>query len=591
MGLVNLCLFWLFLQDKSMLTDANITIYTTEGSTVNLTLKSIASVLSLRKDGKRYTYYDMPAEGVIIGQYGMILRPDILEFQIINVTANDTGFYSIGYLEVSLTSRLTITNTSCPSSQIKQVCAIVGSSPILTFIYKWPVYKSKFKVNSFSMYWIRRSERIVNVTIYTDIQIYNVTHEDEGFYRCVLQLRGSSTKLQVVNLRFINQTDKQTIVGQEGTKLDINCTSDTTQIITALKLESNGTIKAIGDNQTVSYSFIPDRTDHMTKYKCMDSAHSSIMIEVKLIIRYAPEVTIRYTNGTIECNGNGVPPIYGVYRLDQISKLGELVRSVNLNNETFILYTELFPYQRNGKYTCVVSNSIPDTNGKILQTLSTNVNYEGPPVFAKENRYVKIGKVGQSSVTMSFHVYSCPDVEEIFLEKLGRIRGQKRKIHKFVLKSTLLYNEFDNKDGIPGYDILIESDELYIDDLQPYCITVTNRLGASEYHFAITKKGQHISISMDDSNIIDDKEQSSDQKSQNSNDSDSESSQNVMVGNVGGEYENPYQTVLQDRPESHQYTQITIERNTSISSAESNCEMQILEKSSTKEAGYINLQF
>lgn len=96
----------------------------------------------------------------------------------------------------------------------------------------------------------------------------------------------------------------------------------------------------------------------------------------------------------------------------------------------------------------------------------------------------------QSSVTISFHVYSFPDVEEIFLEKLGRLRGKKRKIDEYVLKPTLLYNAFDKTTRVPGYVILIESDELYIDNLQPYCITVTNRLGASEYNFAITKKGK-----------------------------------------------------------------------------------------------------
>ncbi|XP_071139128.1 uncharacterized protein [Mytilus edulis] len=366
---------------------------------------------------------------------------------------------------------------------------------------------------------------------------------------------------------------------------------------------------------------------------------------------------------------------------------------------------------------CVVSNGIPDTNGKEEQNSSIHVNYEGPPVFAKENRYVNHGKVEQSSIRMSFLVYSCPDVEEIFLQKLGRMRGKKRKLHKYILKSTLLYNELDNETGVPGYDILIESDELDIEDFQAYIITVTNRLGASDYHFEIIKKEdrdidqrekkyvfticivvavlfgsivinigfclkrarpkvpiqsnmnedrtyhtydeigtilhgsvsnvrpsethdnqgqnqtqqhaatssnaanvqttdndsnvlhadfsnddlqqrgvtgvqeQHMSLSTDETIIIDDIEQSSDQKSQTSGDSDSESSLTVMVGNVGDGYENPYQSVLLDRPEGHQYTQITIERNTSISSAESNCEMQIPEKILKKEGGYINLQF
>ncbi|CAC5391385.1 unnamed protein product [Mytilus coruscus] len=598
-------------------------------------------------------------------------------------------------------------DTSCRA--IEYACAIDGSLSILTFIIKGPVYYSTIKEGPYRG---SQSQRFSNFTIHIDLHIYNVTPEDEGIYGCHMYDFGR-VNLQVAKLWFSNQSDLKTIVGQEGESMDIKCSSDTKKYITALNIVSNGTVKAIGDNQTVSYSFIPDRTDHLTKYQCVDSKHSSIMVEVELSIMYAPSVTVHYTNGTIKCDCDGVPPIYSVYRLDQISKYGELVRSVNLKSKTFTFHTEPFPYQRNGRYMCVVSNGIPDTNGEVLQNWSTNVTYEGPPVFAKENRYVKIGKVEQSSIRISFQVYSCPDVEEIFLEKLESVRGKKRKIIKYFMKSTLLYNEFDNKVGIPGYDISIEIEELGIDDVQAYCITVKNKLGASDYQFEIIKKEdrvinqrertyfdpfcilgavlfgsiivhvgfcakllrpkvlihanvnedntyseigtipygevsnvhssdtndsqgqiptqqqavhisneaivqstdnnsteliadfpnddlpqrevtdvqeQHMSISTEDTNLIN-KDQSSDQKSQTSNDYDSESSQNVMIGNVGDGYETPYQTVLQDRKESHQYTQITRESNTSISSLESISEHQILERCLRKEGSYINLQF
>lgn len=99
----------------------------------------------------------------------------------------------------------------------------------------------------------------------------------------------------IPELRFINQTDNNTIVGQEGTFMEINCSTDTPQYTTALKIESNETIKAIGDNQSVSYTFKPDRTDHLTKYKCVDSSHASIIIEVELIIKckYEPFVLLK----------------------------------------------------------------------------------------------------------------------------------------------------------------------------------------------------------------------------------------------------------------------------------------------------------
>lgn len=116
---------------------------------------------------------------------------------------------------------------------------------------------------------------------------------------------------------------------------------------------------------------------------------------------------------------------------------------------------------------------------------------------------------------------------------------------------------------------------------------------------------QDMSISSDDTNLSNvnlsrapsivipsvDNGDSSYQKSNSSNDSDSETSHNVMIGNVGDGYENPYQTVLQDCPETHQYMEIMRERHNSMSSAESNNLEQTLEKKLTKEAVYINLQF
>lgn len=67
--------------------------------------------------------------------------------------------------------------------------------------------------------------------------------------------------------------------------MEVNCTSKTAQYNTALMIKTNGIVKTIGNKQSVSYLFIPDRTDHLTTYTCVDSTHSSIMIEVQLFIR------------------------------------------------------------------------------------------------------------------------------------------------------------------------------------------------------------------------------------------------------------------------------------------------------------------
>ncbi|CAC5400756.1 unnamed protein product [Mytilus coruscus] len=387
----------------------------------------------------------------------------------------------------------------CQSSSSRLVCAVKGSSQILTFITNHRLYQNGNDIDFLRRPNIRKDS---NFTRHVDLQIYKVTPDKEGDYHCTIGYNANAVMLQVVNLWFFNQTDIDSLVGQEGTAMEINCYSDIPQYITALKLESNRSIKAIGDNQSVSYSFIPDRKDHLSKYKCVDSTHLSIMIEIKIIIMYAPAVTGRQTNDTVECDCDGNPAIYSVYRLDQISNHGERVRSINLNNGTFRFQTYPYPYQRNGRYMCVVSNGISDTNGEILQTWSTNVKYEGPPVFSAENRYLRPGEVGRP-ITLSFHIYSYPDVEEIVIEKTKRRQYRSKKIlNNKILTSTLVYTEYGNIKGIIGYEILFESKLLSKDDCQVYRMTAKNRLGESNYYFEIIDNDQLWFLHQTDNNTI-----------------------------------------------------------------------------------------
>lgn len=100
---------------------------------------------------------------------------------------------------------------------------------------------------------------------------------------------------------------------------------------------------------------------------------------------------------------------------------------------------------------------------------------------------MKIGKVGLS-ITLTFFVYSSPDVDEILL---GPTQSKKRTVTPFnISKTTLLYTEYENKVGIQGYQISIESQKLTLNDFQAYCIIAKNRIGSSDYHFEIIKKGK-----------------------------------------------------------------------------------------------------
>lgn len=72
-----------------------------------------------------------------------------------------------------------------------------------------------------------------------------------------------------------------------------------------------------------------------------------------------------------------------------------------------------------------------------------------------------------------------------------------------------------------------------------------------------------------DANINEDT--SSYQSTEASNASDSDSSRYSMIGSVGDGYENPYESISQERPESHQYIGMIVERHC-VLSTEHNCE-------------------
>ncbi|CAG2208418.1 unnamed protein product [Mytilus edulis] len=368
---------------------------------------------------------------------------------------------------------------SCPSRTTRQACAIEGTTALLPFMTDWSLCHNDNEVD----FVLRKNIRKPGI-ITLNVHIYNATPEDEGYYKCFPRLGQNVVELKVAKIGFNGQTDMHTIVGQEGREMTITCSSENEEYITALKLETNGTVIALGDNQTVDFKFKPDRKDHLSRYTCKDVMQSSITIEVQLIVTYAPEITIRYTNDTIVCDYNGIPAVYKVKRMNHISQYGKLLRSVDMNNAVFTLQTE-FPYQKNGNYECVVSNGIRDNNGNIMQTVSTNVKYEGPPVFSPENRNVKTGEVGKL-MKLSFHIYSYPHIEEIFMQQIGRKQSKRKKIINVnILTSILRYTEFANTQGIEGYEISVEDGIIDKDDFQSYCITATNRVGETNYYFVI----------------------------------------------------------------------------------------------------------
>lgn len=97
------------ISDQSILTESIITVYTAEGSTLNLTFTMTNSEIDVRFN-KRYIYHNIDYKNINTKQYAMVLQPNILEFQIINLTTKDTGIYWLDDRDLSDSVQLDITS-------------------------------------------------------------------------------------------------------------------------------------------------------------------------------------------------------------------------------------------------------------------------------------------------------------------------------------------------------------------------------------------------------------------------------------------------------------------------------------------------
>ncbi|CAG2226349.1 unnamed protein product [Mytilus edulis] len=481
------------LSELSIITDSR-TVYTEKESTTNLIFEFDPRIYfwSYRKI---YTLIDIETN-----KYDIISRPNIIDLQIQNVSANDTGTYWIDVSDVGQ----------------------------YTFQLRFDQTVLYFKMNLSS----------IRIEYKTDISCQSL----EPYNECAIN--GSSAVLKFI-------------------------------------------IEA-----SVCYSPKEDRIIEMQAktIKQFDKACGLLHLQ------YAPVVTCHLTNTTIKCDCDGIPEKYSVYRLDQISRNGELVRSVNLNTEIFTFRTDPFPYQKNGRYTCFVSNGIPDTTGKVLQIWSTNVTYEENLPLAKDKRIIFVIVCCIASILLVYltiiHVCVCvkyvktrnqrlQNLQEDHIyhtyDEIGTIAFRAvSSLHSADIIDNLGQNPTGEHTNNVSFDANLQSTTDYTTELNAGFLNDGLQREITDVH------GQGSFISLLDTNFSNtdlspisstgmsriqkvancnqtrrNTERSREQKSKTC-----KTSNDVMVGNAKNEYENNYQ--LQD---GHQYLE-TLDRQFRISATD-----------------------
>ncbi|VDI35101.1 Hypothetical predicted protein, partial [Mytilus galloprovincialis] len=292
--------------------------------------------------------------------------------------------------------------------------------------------------------------------------ITNVTSRDAGKYDCNIDLL--PIVIWVAPIRFLNQSDDNVIYGQEGTNLNISCASITGHDAHGLSIKQNDTTLATSNSSMVTLSFIPNRDDNLNEYGCKD----------------APNVTVILRENSIDClAADGFPDTYTFDKWEHKSEDGDHVRFVDgLQNGTLILQTIPYQYQMNGRYVCAVSNTIRDANG------SEYFVYQGPPIFAKENRKIKFAEL-YKTITVTFFLFSNPMVEHIWIEGVAPRYTKNETINDFNMSETnLKYLDFESNANIKGEQIVFEF-KMLNNEYEMYRVWASNELGEDSFSFNI----------------------------------------------------------------------------------------------------------
>ncbi|CAG2185642.1 unnamed protein product [Mytilus edulis] len=257
------------------------------------------------------------------------------------------------------------------------------------------------------------------------LKIKNASIEDDGVYTCTAITPWMD--IVVSSIQFLNQTDNNTIYGQEGKNISIVCVAIQGQHDEGLTIKQNMITLSTSDSNMVTYSLKPTRQDHRKEH---------LKTECRRILD-APDVQVLVTGKhSLNCLANGFPDTYTFNKWEHLSEKGDHVRYlVGSNNGTLHLQNFPHQYQINGRYICSVSNGISDVNGDLLQNGSESLRFIGTPMMTPELDLAH----GQPAM-LKFVLCSNFDMEDIWIEDYRTEHNQTKTKDAFnISKKVAVY--------------------------------------------------------------------------------------------------------------------------------------------------------
>ncbi|VDI64204.1 Hypothetical predicted protein [Mytilus galloprovincialis] len=322
------------------------------------------------------------------------------------------------------------------------------------------------------------------------LKIKNASIEDDGVYTCTAITPWMD--IVVSSIKFLNQTDDNIMYGQEGKNISIVCAALQGHHEDGLSIKQNMITLAESDSNMVTYSFKPTRQNHSKEYECVGKKELE-KVRVMLMVYYAPDVQVFATkkNG-FNCLANGFPDTYTFNKWEHLSEKGEHVRYlVGSKNGTLHLNNVPHQYQISGRYICSVSNGIPDANGNLLQNDSESLRFIGHPIFASENRNVKVVQL-YKPITLSFLLYSEPIVDKLVIVCVAGNYTKNETTQDFrIYETDLIYTHFGQTGTIRGFEITLDF-KMISNEYNAYKIWAINVRGGGSFSFKVRAVGTPI---------------------------------------------------------------------------------------------------
>ncbi|CAC5412439.1 unnamed protein product [Mytilus coruscus] len=414
--------------------------------------------------------------------------------------------------------------------------------------------------------------------------------------------------LDIIEIKFLHQTDDNIIYGQEEQSTDISCITVPGDDAKELSIKKNGKTLAASNSSVVTFSFTPNRHDNFTRYSCVVKDPAYAEVYVKLVIICAPIFVTEnrkvkfvvpgelftisfliYGNPVVEMVWKGMAGTdltkayrmhFGISKADLIyAASGE---NVNISGYEIVIETDIFRSNDSHEYTIWAGNKL-GVDSYQFQILIDDQCYN-----EYSNQLIASGSIATVLLIYLFisHVWFCvrvrkkrtmqPNIQEPLnnhaYDEIGPITNQEVNGNPLTtghqeLNRPVIILQYPQDESATtnrnSQDPVNDSTDMFStvseQDFTMHDIRSTALHGVTTYEERISD--DEASTSTDQDGVSEPfrtgNDQGSNIKSKDSTSSDESSGSTLGYISISDGYENPYQSMMPVDQEFHQYCDLT----------------------------------